>query len=234
MPDDQVVVTGGSKGIGAAIATELAARGHEVVSLSRSGTAPVGRAVACDLTDEAALVAAVAGVAEQGSIASLVNNAGINVAHKSSELGLADYEQVMRVNASSTMLASREIYPHLKARGGGTIVNIGSFFDKVGVRHQLAYSASKAAIAAMPRVLAVEWARDGICVVNVAPGYIRTELSEFWQNPKSLAWIEERVPLRRPGTSQEVARFVASLLGERNAFLTGETIYIDGAHGINH
>ena len=77
MPDDQVVVTGGSKGIGAAIATELAARGHEVVSLSRSGTAPVGRAVACDLTDEAALVAAVAGLLLAGLLAPFSASYGV-------------------------------------------------------------------------------------------------------------------------------------------------------------
>ena len=114
------------------------------------------------------------------------------------------------------------------------ILNLGSFFDKVGVAGQLAYSASKAAMGAMTRVLAVEWAKDGIAVLNVAPGYVETELSDFWQRPGSAKWIRQRVPVGRGGTREEVARLVGALFGEDLAYLTGETIYMDGAHSLNH
>ncbi len=141
----------------------------------------------------------------------------------------------MRLDATAVMVASREAYPHLKAAGGGTIVNIGSFFDRLGVPGSLAYCAAKAAVAAMTRVLAVEWAPDRIRVLNVAPGYIETDLNrDFLAHSKTQAWISRRVPLGRPGTPEEVARLVALLLDSGLGFLTGETITIDGGQGMNH
>jgi len=234
MTEAQVVVTGSSRGIGASIAACLGARGIPVVGLSRSGECPVGRAVACDVTDEGAMRAVLGEIAAEGPIGGLVNNAGIHLSAPSHELSVELYEEVMRVNGTSVMVACREAYPHLVAAGGGLIVNIGSFFDKVGVPRQLAYSASKAALGAMTRVLAVEWARDGISVLNVAPGYVKTDFSSFWQRPDSLKWIDKRIPLGRGGDPDEVGRLVALLYAEKIAFLTGETLYIDGAHGINH
>ena len=235
MPEGQVLVTGASRGIGAAIASELARRGYSVVGLSRTGKVPAGRGIACDVGDESALVAAIAEVAVAGPIAGLVNNAGLHTSAKSHELEVEDYEFILRTNATSVMIASREVFPHLCASGGGSIVNIGSFFDKVGVANNLAYSASKAAIGAMTRVLAVEWARHGISVLNVAPGYVETDLSpEFWGKSSAQKWLEKRVPVGRPGRAEEVARLVGALFDEKISFLTGETIYLDGGHGINH
>ncbi|MBW2426334.1 MAG: SDR family oxidoreductase [Deltaproteobacteria bacterium] len=234
MPRSQIIVTGASRGIGRAVAVELARRDFAVVGLSRSGDVPAGRGLCCDVADESALCEAIAGVAGEGPIGGLVNNAGIHMGGPSAELSVAEYERVLRVNATSAMVASREVYPHLKAAGGGLIVNMGSFFDKVGAAQQLAYSTSKAALGAMTRVLAVEWARDGISVVNVAPGYIKTEFSEMWQDEKALAWLTKRIPLRRGGEPEEVARLVGALFSEQIGFLTGETIYMDGAHALNH
>ena len=141
----------------------------------------------------------------------------------------------MALNATAVMVACREIYPALVAGGGGMIVNIGSFFDRMGVPNTLAYCASKAAVGALTRCLAVEWARDSIRVLNVAPGYIETELNrEHLARDKVRAWMKERIPAGRPGTPEEVAKMVAMLLDQDNGFLTGETIYLDGGHGMNH
>jgi NAD(P)-dependent dehydrogenase (short-subunit alcohol dehydrogenase family) len=132
-------------------------------------------------------------------------------------------------------VACREIYPHLKAAGGGTIVNVGSFFDKLGVSENVAYCASKAALGALTRCLAVEWASDNIRVLDVAPGYIETDLNrDFLARDKVKAWLERRVPVGRAGTAEEVARLVGSIFFENIAFLTGETIYLDGGQGMNH
>jgi len=234
MAEGSVIVTGASKGIGAGIAVELDSRGFDVVCLSRSGHAPVGRGIACDLTDEKAVAEAFSKAVGSGMLVGLVNNAGLHQGGPIAHLKTADYETVMALNATSVMVAAREAYPFLRD-GGGTIVNIGSFFDKLGVPENLAYCASKAAVAAMTRCMAVEWADDGIVVVNVAPGYIETDLNkDFLTRPKVREWIERRVPLHRPGTVAEVARLVGAIFSENIAFLTGETIYIDGGQGMKH
>lgn len=235
MPEGQVIVTGASRGIGAAIAAALSDAGFGVVGLSRSGTVPAGRGIACDVTDEVALRSVFAEIGEAGPVAGLVNNAGFHTAAPSARLQRQDFEDVMRLNATAVMLAAREVYPLLKARGGGTIVNIGSFFDKLGVPENLAYCASKAAVAAVTRCLAVEWARDGITVLNVAPGYIETDLNrDFLARDSVRRWIDKRIPVGRAGQPEEVASLIAGLMTANNGFLTGETIYIDGGQGMQH
>ncbi len=231
----QAVVTGASRGIGASIAEHLAAAGHEVVGISRSGECTAGRGIACDVTDERALRGVFTDIAAAGPVRTLVNNAGLHLADPTASLPTERYEQVMRLNATAVLHACREAYPHLKAHGAGRIVNIGSFFDKLGVPENLAYCASKAAVGAMTRCLAAEWAGDGIAVVNVAPGYIETDLNrDFLAQDHVRRWLERRVPVRRAGTPDEVARVVVTLLDADVEFLTGETIYLDGGQGMNH
>ena len=257
MSDAQIIVTGASRGIGAAITTELSARGHAVAGLSRGGETAAGKGFACDMTDESAVRRAFAAIAAEGPIAGLVNNAGIHLGSPSSELQTSEYEKVMRVNATAVMVAAREVHPYLVASGGGTIVNIGSLLDKFGAPETLAYCASKAAVGAITRCLAVEWAADGIRVLNVAPvakpggpydnqknqpvtfdgtgsGDADGDLNrEFLQNEKVKRFMQKRIPTGGPGEPVDVARVVASLFGEQSAFFTGETIYLDGGHGIN-
>jgi len=246
MGREQVIaVTGASRGIGAAIALELARRGHRVGCLTRKGqgierqgidAALAARmiAVRCDVEDEASVKRAFAQLATQaGRIDGLVNNAGLHLDGKSAELPTATYEKIMNVNARSVFVCAREAYPHLEARGG-TIVNIGSFFDKMGVKRNLAYCASKAAVGAITRCLAVEWAPRKIRVLDVAPGYIATELNAEQMKGPLAEFLRQRVPVGGPGGADEVARLVATLFDEALPFLTGETIYIDGAQGMAH
>jgi NAD(P)-dependent dehydrogenase (short-subunit alcohol dehydrogenase family) len=231
-----IAVTGASRGIGAAIAAELVRRGHTVGSLTRKavgidGTVPI----ACDVDDEESIKKAFKTLADKaGRIDGLVNNAGVHLYGRSAELATATYEQVMHTNARSVFLCCREVYPYL-ARAGGAIVNIGSFFDKLGVKQNLAYCASKAAVGAITRCLAVEWAPKKIRVLDVAPGYIETELNaEAMRTGALRAFLEARVPTGGPGTVADVARLVAALFTEEIPFLTGGTIYLDGGQGMAH
>jgi NAD(P)-dependent dehydrogenase (short-subunit alcohol dehydrogenase family) len=240
-----IAVTGASRGIGAAIALELRRRGHVVGCLARSGKGPdatgepsaAGRfiEIACDVTRETSVRDALARLADTGgAVNGLVNNAGILRESASQDLPTAIYEEVMATNATAAFVCSREAYPHLVRAGGGIIVNIGSFFDKVGVKRYLPYCASKAALGAITRCLAVEWAPKGIRVLDVAPGYIETDLNrEAFAGPLR-DYLAKRIPGRQHGTAGDVARLVAAIYGEDIPFLTGETIYIDGGQGIAH
>jgi NAD(P)-dependent dehydrogenase (short-subunit alcohol dehydrogenase family) len=230
-----IAVTGASRGIGAAIAAELLRRGFVVGSFTRKTTAIDGALpIACDVTDERSLKAAFKTLVEKaGRIDGLVNNAGIHLDGKSAELRTEAFDQVMGTNARAVFVACREAYPHLE-KNGGTIVNIGSFFDKLGVKRNLAYCASKAAVGAITRCLAVEWAAKRIRVLNVAPGYIETELNAQAMKGPLRPFLESRVPTGGPGGTGDVARLVAALFTEDIPFLTGETIYLDGGQGMAH
>ena len=123
----------------------------------------------------------------------------------------------------------------MKAAGGGLIVNISSFFARLGVSQHLAYCASKGAIEAMTRCLAVEWARDKIRVLSIAPGYIHTDFNKaYFESELGQNMLKARVPVRRVGEADEVARLIGSLFAADIGFLTGETIQIDGGQAINH
>jgi len=245
MSKELIFVTGASRGIGAAIAFELAVRGYEVGCLSRSGELPRidgvnadvaarWHAAAADVTDPRRLAEAMRALVEQLKlpVAGLVNNAGLHTEAPSVDLPLDDFRRLMEINAISTLAASQHVHPFLKARGGGLIVNIGSFYDKLGVRRNVSYCASKAAVGAITRCLAVEWAGDDICVINVAPGYIATDLNREAMNGPLGAYLQKRIPRRSPGSPRDIGVLVASFFQEGVGYLTGETIYIDGAQAV--
>jgi NAD(P)-dependent dehydrogenase (short-subunit alcohol dehydrogenase family) len=128
---------------------------------------------------------------------------------------------------------SQVALPYLREAGESVIVNIGSFYDKIGVKRNAAYCASKAAVGAITRCLAVEWARHGVRVLNVAPGYIVTDLNRKEMEGEALrGFLEKRIPLGKPGEADDVARLVVTLFGAASAFMTGETLYVDGGQGM--
>ena len=242
-PNEAVVVTGASSGIGAAIAAALAEEGMLVACLSRRGSVPEVEpsiadrlvSIECDVSEEADRLAACERVLALGlPLAGLVNSAGFQVQTPSADLPLEELQRILDTNLVGSFRMSQLLFEPLKANERATlIVNIGSFYGKLGVPNFLAYSASKAALAAVTRTLGVEWAPHGIAVLDVAPGYIETGLNaDFLDVPGNRERLARRVPIGRLGSSDEVARLVRVLFRERIGFLTGETIYIDGAQGV--
>lgn len=240
----KIIVTGASRGIGSHIALELARRGHTVGCLSRKGSGPEGMTIPRELSgkfmmlkgdvvDAGALKNAFRAFSDAaGGIDGIVNNAGYHVEAPSDRQDLAEFEEVMRTNSTAVFSACQQIYPHLKDKGG-LIVNMGSFFDKLGVRKNAAYCASKAAVGAITRCLAVEWASKGIRVMDVAPGYIATDLNkDILASEKVRTWLSQRIPVGGPASAVAVATLVAMLFAEELPFLTGETIYLDGGQGM--
>jgi len=240
-----VAVTGASRGLGAAMALELVRRGLTVGCLSRKGAGPEDAEVpaelarhlvnlACDVDDPASLKTALAAlVARTGGLHAMVNNAGLHRQGRSESFDLGEFEAVLRTNALGAFAGCQAAHPHLVAAGGGVIVNIGSHYDKMGVKYNAAYCASKAAIGAITRCLAVEWAKQGIRVVDVAPGFTMTDLNKaHMRDQRFRAFIERAIPRGRPGEAWEVARFVGAIVADDIPFLTGETLYIDGGQAI--
>ena len=183
-----IAVTGGNRGIGSAISRDLARRGFDVACLSRKGNGiedaqlPADMAArihpyACDITDRQSVDAAFDAITEtHGGLDGLVNNAGIHLDGPSADFESSDFEKVLRTNVVGPFTVAQAAYSYLK-NSAGLIVNIGSFYDRAGVPSNTAYCASKAAVAAVSRFLAVEWAKDGIRVLTVAPGFVATDLN---------------------------------------------------------
>lgn len=225
----RVLVTGGSQGIGLATARAFQENGATVfVTGTRASAADYAddlsafTYIAADFSrpDTAAAVAAAA-----GDIDILVNNAGTGRPDEYSDKG---FRTVIDVNLNSVMALSLALHPTLKARKGA-IVNMGSLSSFLALRETPAYTASKAGLLGLTRALADKWAPDGIRVNMVAPGFIRTRMTEIQRTD---ADYEKRllkaVPMRRWGEPEEVAETVLFLASPRAPYVTGQSIAIDG------
>ena len=237
-----IAVTGASRGIGSGIVKELASHGHVIGCLSRKGIGPEDQEVAghlmtlpCDMENEEQISNAINElVKETGRIDVLINNAALHLEGVTAQFSKEDFDKVLRTNITGPFLACREAYPHMVANGGGLIINLGSFFDRLGPKRNLAYNCSKTAIGALTRTLAVEWARHKIRVLNLAPGFVATDLnSEHMANNSFKEFVQRRIPVGHTASVKEVAQLVAMLVNMDLPSLTGETIFLDGAQNIN-
>ena len=236
-----VIVTGGSRGIGRAIVEILSAEGADVTFLFRENTVAaaeviaVGRAAGLpiaaehvDVRDARGCAEAVERVAERcGRIDVLVNNAGLVRDGLLGLLGEDDVRMVLETNVGGVFNVTRAVVPHMIARRAGKIINISSVAgEKVG-RGQTNYAASKGAINAFTRALAVELAPRRITVNTVAPGIIETDMSEAIRD-RAGEEIKSRILLRRFGTATEVAYAVWFLASRFADYITGEVLHVDG------
>ncbi|MBZ2186598.1 MAG: SDR family oxidoreductase [Bryobacter sp.] len=219
----RAVVTGGSQGIGRAIVEEYRRLGAEVMSVS------LEEGVVADVATAEGREQVIASLPWE-TVDVLVNNVGTNVRKPTVEYTLAEYERVMATNATSMHELSRMMHPWLKRSGRGSVVNIGSVAGVLSVGSSAAYAMTKAAVAHLARYLAVEWAKDGIRVNAIAPGWVATALTEkIQQSGKAMRVIEERTPLGRMGRPEEIAAVAAFLAMEGASYLTGAVIPVDGA-----
>jgi NAD(P)-dependent dehydrogenase (short-subunit alcohol dehydrogenase family) len=241
--DKLAIVTGASRGLGKAIALELAREGATLACLATRAENAAGvveeiiaaggraRAYGCHVEKSAEVTATFAQVAaDLGAVHILVNNAGLSRPMLTLEMTEENWDQQMDINAKSIFLCSQAAARQMKDSGGGVIVNIGSILGRNAFPATLGYCASKAATDQMTRVMAIEWARLGIRVNCVAPGYVQTDLvDELAHDGKlTLRDLERRTPMRRLGTAHEIARAVIYLASEDAAYVTGEVLVVDG------
>ncbi|HVM50133.1 MAG TPA: 3-oxoacyl-ACP reductase FabG [Candidatus Acidoferrum sp.] len=231
------IVTGGSRGIGRAIVKLLAASGMEVVLTFRenstaaaevAASGPKITAEALDVREAAACSALVEKVADRaGRIDLLVNNAGVIRDNPLTALEDDDLRVVLETNALGAMNMARAVAPHMVAARKGKIINISSVSGEKGGRGQTNYAASKGAVNAFTRALAVELAPRGITVNAVAPGVVDTEMSREVRERAGDA-VLSRVLLRRIGTPADVAYAVWFLASRYADYITGEIVHVDG------
>lgn len=239
----RALVTGSSRGLGYAMAKALAEAGASVLLNARdnialgaaaadlSATGASVNAVAFDVTSRDSINEAVSYIEDQlGPIDILVNNAGMQFRSSLEAFPPEKFDQVISTNLTSVFNVSQPVARHMIARGAGKIINICSLMSELARPSIAPYAASKAAVANLTRGMAVDWARHGLNVNGIAPGYFATELNEaLLKDDKFNAWIESRTPMGRWGQPEELGGAVVFLASEAARFVNGHILYVDGA-----
>lgn len=240
------IVTGAGRGLGRAMASALAEAGVKVVVASRTQSeldsfvteveeyGGEALAHACDITSEDSVTALVDATVEHfGTVDILVNNSGVVSTTSLIEQTTDDWDRVIDTNLRGVFLTTREVGRRMLQQGSGKVINISSNFSIMGVANHAAYAASKAAVAAFTRSMAIEWARNNIQVNALAPGYFATDLNKDLREDKStLEKVVRAVPARRMGEAHEIKPWLLLLAGSASDFVTGETIVIDGGQSV--
>jgi NAD(P)-dependent dehydrogenase (short-subunit alcohol dehydrogenase family) len=235
------VITGAASGIGLATARRFATEGATVVAVDldaeageKAATEVGGEFVRADVADEAQVEELFRGVVERhGGVHVAFNNAGISPADDDSILvtGIEAWDRVQRVNLTSVYLCSKFAIEHMRAGGGGSIINTASFVAVLGsATSQISYTASKGGVLAMTRELGVQFARDGIRVNALCPGPINTPLLQelFAKDPERAARRMVHIPMGRFGEADEIAAAVTFLASDDASFITASTFLVDG------
>lgn len=246
------LITGATSGIGQAIAIRLAEEGCNIAINYRKSpedaedTEEMALQKACgdiqncgvqsllvqgDVCQEADIVEMVNTVVEKlGSLDLLINNAGIQTESPSHEVETADFDRVIGVNLRGAYLCARETIKHwLSQNRQGIIINVSSVHEIIPRPMYVSYSISKGGMANLTKTLALEYAKQGIRVNAIAPGATITPINEAWtEDPQKQAEVESHIPLGRAGTAAEMAAAVAFLASDEAAYITGQTLFIDG------
>lgn len=240
--DKRALVTGSSQGIGLALAEGLARAGAHVIlngrepdKLARAKGDLEAKGLASsiarfDVTDEAAVAAGIAAIeAEQGPIDILINNAGMQFRTALEDFPLEKWRELMRVNVESAFIVSKAVVKGMIARKQGKIINIGSVQSELGRPTIAPYTATKGAIKMLTKGMCADWARHGIQVNAIGPGYFKTPLNQaLVDNPEFSSWLEKRTPAGRWGTTDELIGAAVFLSSAASSFVNGHILYVDG------
>jgi len=212
-----VLLTGGSRGIGMAIANRYETAGYKVTMPTRKEM---------DLSS----INSVQSYFEKKKTGFdvLINNAGENKISSICELTVEDWQRVLTVNLTAPFLLIQHVIPYMKENKWGRIVNISSCYSLVSRKQRAAYSASKAGLNSLTRTAAIEFAAYGILVNAICPGFVETDMTSQNNTPEQISELCSHIPLSRLGTPDEVADFVFYLGSEQNSYITGQALIVDG------
>jgi 3-oxoacyl-[acyl-carrier protein] reductase len=213
------LVTGASRGIGSAIAIQLEKDGCRVLTPSRAEM---------DLTSSKSIEKYLAHITEEVDI--FVNNAGINQITAFDDLDIVNITNTLQVNLFAAFQLGQFLSKGMKMRKYGRIVNISSLWSVVTRNGRTSYAISKTALNALTRSMAVELAPFNITVNSVAPGYVLTNLTRQNNSPEEINEISQAIPVKRLAAPEEIAYLAAFLCSEKNTYMTGQTIVIDGGY----
>ena len=242
LEDKVALVTGGGAGIGRAIAETFAREGAQVIVADRDGDAAretaglitknngAATAYLVDVTDTAQVQQLMASIADAfGKLDVLINNAGVGERSDFRHMSDEAWERVWSVNLDGTVRCAREAFNLLKASGRGSIVNLSSVMATKHTRQMSVYSATKGAVSALSRSLAVEYAPYGIRVNTLCPGYVETALiGRYTANPMIAKGLLSQTPLRRFGQPHDIANAALFLASDEAAYVTGASLHVDG------
>lgn len=231
------IVTGGSSGIGYAIANVLGEAGAAVYAVSRTGAVKEGLKASHEnvihirgnVTDYQRMEEIIEMVSKEGAIDFLINDAGITKKCRAEEFPMEDFEKILKVNVSSIFQLCQLCYPHLKKSAHkGRIINISSMAAHLGFTEVVPYCTSKAAVCGLTRGLAVEWANDNLCVNSIAPGWFPSEMNKQVMTPERKAAILGRMPVHAFGDTNDLGHMAEYLLSDHARYITGQDFAVDG------
>ncbi len=239
----RALVTGSSRGLGYAIAAALAEAGASIILNARdnvalgaaasqlAATGASVKAVAFDVTNRDSVNEAVTYIEDEiGPIDILVNNAGMQFRSSLEAFPPEKFDQVITTNVTSVFNVGQAVARHMISRGQGKIINICSLMSEMSRASIAPYAASKAAVANLTRGMAVDWAKHGLNVNGIAPGFFATELNEaLSKDEKFTTWLEARTPMGRWGEPHELGGAAVFLASDAAKFVNGHILYVDGA-----